>query len=76
VLDTNGNLVMHIGRYGNLDSGNGAKSAVPIGGDNIAITFNSMVSATDNYLCFDDHGERFAVLQLNYHAEETAPIGR
>jgi hypothetical protein len=76
VLDTNGNLVMHIGRYGNLDSGSGAKSAVPIGGDNIAIAFNSFVSATDNYLVFDDHGERLTVLRLGYHVEETAPIGR
>ncbi len=76
VLDTNGNLVMHIGRYGNLDSGSGAKSAIPIGGDNIAIAFNSFVSATDDYLVFDDHGERLTVLKLDYHAEETAPIAR
>ena len=30
---------------------------------------------TDNYLCFDDWGERLVVLRLNYHAEETVGIG-
>jgi hypothetical protein len=35
-----------------------------------------MVSGTDNYLCFSDHGERVIVLKLNYHAEETVGIGK
>jgi hypothetical protein len=73
-LDTNGNLILHIGRYGNLDSGDGAKSKIPVGGDNIGIAFNAMVSGTDNYLAFDDWGERIVVLKLNYHVEETVGI--
>jgi hypothetical protein len=74
VLDTNGNLIMHIGRYGNLDSGDGPKSKIPVGGDGIGIALNRFVSGTDNYLVFDDHGERLVVLKLNYHADETVPI--
>jgi hypothetical protein len=74
VLDTNGNLIMHIGRYGNFDSGNGAKSRVPIGGDHIAMNLVRFVSGTDDYLVFDDWGERLTVVRLDYHAEAVAPI--
>ena len=76
VVDTAGNLVLHIGRYGNFDSGNGPQSRIPVGGDGIAITFNRFVSSTDNYLVFDDHGERLTVLKLNYQAEEIVGIQR
>jgi hypothetical protein len=31
VLDTNGNVVVHIGRYGNLDSCDGPKSRISVG---------------------------------------------
>jgi len=75
VLDTNGNLILHIGRYGNLDSADGPRSMIPIGGDQIGICANRFISATDNYMVFDDNGERVTVLKLNYHAEETASIG-
>jgi len=74
VVDTAGNLIMHLGTYGNFDSGNGAKSAIPVGGDNIAVFVPRMISGTDNYLCFDDWGERLVVLKIAYHAEETAPV--
>jgi hypothetical protein len=74
VLDTNGNLIMHIGRYGNFDSGNGAKSRIPIGGDNIAMNLVRFISGTDDYLVFDDWGERLTVLRLDYHEEAVAPI--
>jgi hypothetical protein len=74
VLDTNGNLIMHIGRYGNFDSGNGAKSRIPIGGDNIAMNLVRFISGTDDYLVFDDWGERLTVVRLNYHEEAVAPI--
>ena len=65
---------MHIGQYGNWDSGFGRKSRVPVGGDGIAMTFPRYISGTDNYLVFGDRGERLVVLKLNYHAEETVPI--
>ncbi|MBA4389165.1 MAG: hypothetical protein C0404_14425, partial [Verrucomicrobia bacterium] len=74
VLDSNGNLVLHIGRYGNLDSASGSQGKIPVGGDGVAITFCRFVSGTDNYLVFEDHGERLVVLKLNYHAEQTVGI--
>jgi hypothetical protein len=74
VLDTNGNLIMHIGTYGNLDSGNGPKSAIPVGGDGIGVTYLEYLSATDDYLCFQDNTERLVVLRLEYHAEETVAV--
>ena len=74
-MDTAGNLIMHLGKYGNFDSGEGAKSKIPVGGDNIAITFNRFVSSTDNYLVYDNHGEQLVVLKLNYEAEESVGIG-
>jgi hypothetical protein len=75
VLDANGNLVLHMGQYGNFDSADGPKSRIPVSGDGIAISFCENVSATDDYLCFEDNGERIAVIKLDYYAEETTPIG-
>jgi len=74
VLDTNGNLITHIGQYGNFDSGNGPGSQVPAGKDGIASTMVWFVSGTDNYLCISDWGQRLIVAKLNYHAEETVPV--
>ncbi|MFO7898130.1 MAG: hypothetical protein R6V58_03605 [Planctomycetota bacterium] len=74
VLDTAGNLIMHIGRYGNFDSASGPKSRIPVGGDGVGLTLPRFISGTDNYLCFDDWGERLVVLRLKYHAEQTARI--
>jgi hypothetical protein len=75
VLDTNGNLIMHVGRYGNFDSASGPKSRVPVGGDGIGLMITRFISATDNYLGFGDWSEKITVLRLDYHAEETAAIG-
>lgn len=74
ILDTNGNLIMHVGRYGNLDNGNGANSRFPLGGDNISMYLPRFLSTTDDRLCFDDWGERLVVLKLNYHVEESVGI--
>ncbi|MBA4388734.1 MAG: hypothetical protein C0404_12185, partial [Verrucomicrobia bacterium] len=70
IVDTAGNLVMHVGRYGNLDD---ALQMKP-GSQDIALTLPRFIGGTDNYLAFDDWGERLVVLKLNYHAEETAGI--
>jgi len=75
VLDTNGNLIMRIGQYGNFDSASGRESKVPVGGDGIGLTLPRFISGTDNYLAFDDWGERLMVLGLSYHAEEEAGLG-
>ena len=58
----------------NFDSGHGPRSKVPVGGDGIASTVVRYVSGTDDYLVFEDWGERLVVLKLNYHVEETAPV--
>jgi hypothetical protein len=74
VLDSNGNVIMHIGRYGNRDSGYGPKSLVKVPGDGITSVQIRYISGTDNYLAFGDWGERIVVLKLNYHAEQSAGI--
>jgi hypothetical protein len=70
VLDTAGKLIMHLGRYGNFDD---AQKLKP-GDADIPISFVRYVSATDNFICFEDWGERFMALKIAYHAEETVPI--
>jgi hypothetical protein len=74
VVDTAGNLITHIGQYGNFDSATGAKSRVPPGGDGIGIFVARVISGTDNYLAFDCGGMWLMVLKLDYHAEGVAPI--
>jgi DNA-binding beta-propeller fold protein YncE len=73
-LDTNGNLIMHIGRYGNFDDAPGGRNGCRPGGEDFGITYVRFVSSTDNYLVFSDWGERLVVLKLDYHADETVPI--
>jgi len=63
IVDTAGNLILHHGRYGNFDAEPGVGMAEP-----------RCIAATDNYVCYDDLGERLVVLKLTYHAEETAGI--
>ncbi len=74
VLDAAGNLIMHLGGYGNHDSAMGRESMTPIGGDQIAMSLVRLISGTDDCLVFEDHGERIMVLKLSYHAEETVSI--
>jgi hypothetical protein len=75
IVDTAGNLVMHVGTYGNADSGRGPDSPIKVGGDEVAMAHVMYVAATDNYICLSDSGnERVIVLKLGYRAEESAPI--
>ena len=74
-LDTNGNLILHIGQYGNADSGRGPASLVNVGGDGVAFVRPYHLAATDAYLCVCDNGsDRIVVLKLNYQAEETVGL--
>jgi hypothetical protein len=70
ILDTNGNLVCHVGRYGNLDEGGKPGP----GDDGMVMTRAAYVSATDNYMVIADWGRRLIVAKLNYHKEETVAI--
>jgi hypothetical protein len=74
VLDGAGNLIMHLGRYGNFDSWHGPKSKIPVGDEGISFFVPRFISATDNYIAVHDWAERIVVLKINYHAEETVPI--
>jgi hypothetical protein len=73
-LDAGGNLILHVGRYGNFDDAPGGKHGAKPGGDDIGIMSVRFISATDNYLVFGDWCERLVSLKLAYHAEETVPI--
>jgi hypothetical protein len=75
ILDTNGNLIMHLGRYGNVDDAPGGKNGAKPGGEDVGIMLVRFISGTDNYLVFDDWGEKIVVMKLNYHAEESVGIG-
>jgi hypothetical protein len=74
VLDTNGNLIMHVGRYANFDNAPGGPNGCRRGGTDIGMTNVRYIGGTDNYLAFEDWGERIVVLKLDYHAEETVAI--
>jgi hypothetical protein len=65
---------MHLGTYGNFDSAPGGREGCKPGGTDIGIICARFIGGTDNYLAFDDWGEKAVVLRLDYHAEETAPI--
>ena len=75
IVDTNGNLIMHLGRYGNFDTVPGGKDGCKPGSDDIRFTAPRYVGGTDNYLAIPDWGEKIVVLKLAYHAEETVGIG-
>jgi len=74
ILDTNGNLIMHLGSYGNFDDAPGGKDGAKPGGEDIKIMMTRFISATDNYLVYGDWGEKLVVLKLDYHAEESVKI--
>jgi hypothetical protein len=74
ILDVNGNLIMHLGRYGNFDDAPGGKNGIKPGGTDVGMMTVRFISGTDNYVVFDDWGEKLVVMKLNYHAEEIVPI--
>jgi len=70
MLDSNGNLITRIGRYGNLDSA-GANSKEPLGGDEVGL-FHPCFAAThtDRRIFISDIGnERILSVKLGYHKE-------
>lgn len=82
VLDTNGNLILRIGQYGNADDGRplvpdpAIKEPRSIGGDETAIMHSCYVAVdSDKRLFIEDTGNRrIASVRLGYHAEEKVPL--
>ena len=82
VLDSNGNVILRVGRYGNLDEGKPliAEGSPPnprsIGGDEVALFHAPYVGThTDRRLFITDAGNRRIVsVKLGYHAEETVAL--
>lgn len=75
VLDTNGNLILRMGTYGNEDS-RGARSPVPLGGDEIGFFLGAYLAThTDKRLFVADAGNaRIVSVSLGYHASATLPL--
>jgi hypothetical protein len=76
VVDTNGNRICEVGRYGNADSGRGPDSPVKIGGPEIALAHCSYLAVqSDRWLYLVDDGNRRIVrVRLGYHAEEKLAV--
>lgn len=67
VLDEAGNLVLRIGQFGNPDS-QGAKSSVPLGGDEVGITHGAYLATTTdrNLYIADPANQNIVSVKLNY----------
>jgi hypothetical protein len=75
VLDSSGNLITRIGRYGNVDS-SGPQSTVPLGGDEVGL-FHPLYAGThtDHRLFISDYGNgRIVSVKLDYHQSEKLAV--
>jgi len=85
VLDTNGNLVLHVGRYGNVDDG---KPLLPnplrdtrypprsIGSDEVALSYANYVATHSDRRLFIHDGANDCIrsVKLGYHVNEHVPL--
>ncbi len=82
VLDSNGNLIMRIGKYGNVDDGKpivatgGPAEPRSTGGDEVALMHGAyLATQTDRRLFIADPGnERILSVKLDYHTSERIPV--
>jgi hypothetical protein len=84
VLDANGNLIMHVGKYGNVDDGvplvedTRYRTEKPrsIGGDEVAIMHTNFTGVhSDRRLFISDTGNgRILSVKLGYHTEARLPL--
>jgi hypothetical protein len=82
VLDSSGNLILRVGRYGNVDDGvplvreGGPPKPRSIGGDEVGLFHACYVAAdTDRRLFIADAGNaRILSVKLGYHAEEKVAL--
>ena len=71
ILDSAGNVITRVGRYGNVDSA-GPDSKVPLGGDEVGLMHACYVGThTDRRLFISDVGNgRIVSVKLDYHTSE------
>jgi hypothetical protein len=82
VLDTNGNLILRVGRYGNVDDGKplvaagGPPSPRSIGGDEVSLMYGMYPAVhSDRRLFVADGGNyRIVSVKLGYNAEEKVAL--
>jgi len=82
VVDSSGNTIMRIGRFGNVDDGRplvlegGPPHPRPIGGDEVALFWaNHVATHTDRRLFIADQGNaRIVCVKLDYHATERVAL--
>ena len=82
VLDAAGNLILRVGRYGNVEGGKplvpagGPRAPRSIGGDEVALCHACYVAThTDRRLFIADQGNaRILSVRLDYHATEQIPL--
>jgi hypothetical protein len=82
VLDSSGNLILRLGKYGNVDDGKpliasgGPASPRAIGEDEVALFYACYVAThTDHRLFIADAGNaRILSVKLDYHATERLPL--
>jgi hypothetical protein len=82
VLDSNGNLILRVGQYGNVDDGmplikdGGPKNPNSIGGDEVALFHAAyLTTLTDKKLFIADAGNsRILSVKLGYHEQKINPI--
>lgn len=75
VLDTAGNLILRIGRYGNVDSA-GPGSKLPLGGDEVSL-FHPLYTGThtDRRIFIADYGNgRIVSVKMGYHANASVAL--
>ena len=78
VLDSNGNLILRVGRYGNVDDGQpliaegGPAHVRSIGGDEVALLFGAYLATHSDRRLFiaDAANSRIVSVKLGYHTEE------
>ncbi len=82
VLDSNGNLILRVGQYGNVEDGKpliavgGPKNPNSIGGDEVALFHAAYVATfTDHRLFIADGGNsRIASVKLDYHTNNKTKL--
>jgi hypothetical protein len=72
VVDSNGNRIMRVGKYGNIED---SEADLKEGKDGMRFARVKEVNASDNWLvCSDEGNGRSVLAALSYAAEETVPV--